>query len=84
MEMLSLRAWVNEGLCQLLRERPLSDDMELAPEEGGATLTATVQNSWELLWWLLSHAGSIQVQEPPSLRENYIRRLKAGLEIQEF
>lgn len=82
-ELIQLRAWVNDGLCQLLRERPISDDMSLVSEEGGATLTATVQNSWELLWWLLSHAGSIQVQEPPSLRKDFVRRLKAGLKLQE-
>lgn len=82
-EKIQLRAWVNDGLCLLLRERPISDDMSLAPEEYGATLTATVQNSWELLWWLLSHAGSIQVQEPRALREDFINRLKSGLKLQE-
>lgn len=44
---------------RLMREMPLSQDMEISPLPDGATLTATVADSWELRWWTLSHTGSI-------------------------
>ncbi|MNJ82579.1 hypothetical protein D3C77_820810 [compost metagenome] len=53
--------------------------MQLEPDEDGHRLTATVQDSWQLRWWLLSQAGSIPVLEPVGLREEFIGHLKKGL-----
>ncbi|MOA66301.1 hypothetical protein D3C78_1930130 [compost metagenome] len=53
--------------------------MQLKPEEDGHRLTATLQDSWQLRWWMLSQAGSIAVREPVALREELIRQLEAGL-----
>lgn len=78
-----IEAWINEGLSRLLAETPLSNDMLLAPEEGGARLTATVNDSWELRWWILSHAGSIQIRKPRQLRDEISQRLRSALELQE-
>ncbi len=78
---IALQAWINEDLARQLRETPLSDDMQLEPEEDGHRLTATVQDSWQLRWWLLSQAGSIAVREPVTLREEMIRQLEAGLAV---
>ena len=75
-----LRAWVSEGLARLIRETPIAADMQLIPTQDGATLTATLNDSWELKWWLLSHAGSIQVHEPQELRDEIVRRLQLALE----
>lgn len=80
---IELRAWVNAGLYQLLRERPISEDMQHQPVEDGAIIQATVNESSELEWWLLSHAGSIQVLEPSGIRERIAGRLKAGIELHE-
>lgn len=55
--------------------------MQLAPDKDGHRLTATVQDSWQLCWWLLSQAGSIAVREPVGLREELIGLLEAGLEV---
>jgi predicted DNA-binding transcriptional regulator YafY len=79
-----LEAWISDGLARLLTEAPLSEDMQLTPEEDGSRLTATVNDSWELKWWILSHAGSIQVQQPLALREEIIQRLRAGLALNEY
>ena len=49
----------------------------------GATVEATVNDSWELRWWLLSQAGSIRVQAPAELREVLIERLKQSLLLHE-
>jgi len=78
-----LRAWVTDNLARLLNETPLSADMLLKDDDEGATLTATVNDTWELKWWILSHAGSIQVREPVELRNELRERLAAGLELHE-
>lgn len=80
---IKLEAWINEGLARLLRETPLSEDMRLVPEKEGSTLTATVNESWELKWWILSHAGSIQVRHPLALRDEVLQRLRTALELHE-
>lgn len=59
---IALQAWINEDLARQLRETPLSSDMHLEPEKDGQQLTATVQDSWQLRWWLLSQTGSIAVR----------------------
>lgn len=77
--LIALQAWIHDDLARQLRETPLSSDMLLEPEEVGHRLTATVQDSWQLRWWMLSQAGSIAVREPVGLREELIRQLEAGL-----
>lgn len=42
-------------------------------------LSATVQDSWQLRWWLLSQSGAIAVREPAKLREALLERLETGL-----
>lgn len=78
-----IEAWISEGLSRLLTETPLSNDMRLVLEEEGARLTATVNDSWELRWWILSHAGSIQIRKPKKLRDEISHRLRSALELQE-
>ena len=78
---ITLQAWIGEELTRRLRETPLSSDMQLEPLEDGHRLSATVQDSWQLRWWLLSQAGDIAVQQPVELREALISRLKAGLAV---
>jgi len=82
-EKIKLEAWISEGLARLLQEAPISHDMLLVAEDEGSRLTATVNDSWELKWWILSHAGSIQIQQPQGLRDEIQQRLKAALELHE-
>ena len=80
-ETIQLQAWVSSSFASLLRETPLSLDMQLLAENGGALLQATVANSWELRWWLLSHTGSIKVLQPHALQENIVGYLQRGLDL---
>lgn len=80
---IQLRAWVNDNLARLLNETPLSTNMILVDEDEGATITATVNDTWELKWWILSHAGSIQVQEPLELRRELREKMASGLRLHE-
>lgn len=80
-EKIQLEAWISEGLARLLQEAPISGDMLLTAEGEGSRLTATVKDSWELKWWILSHAGSIQVCKPDQLRDEITLRLRSALEL---
>lgn len=80
---IQLHAWVSDSLARLLHETPLSADMALAHQDDGASLTATVNDTWELKWWILSHAGSIQVHEPIELRRELRARMASGLSLHE-
>ena len=81
-ESIALKAWISDDLARLVRETPIAEDMRLASDEqGGEILEATVLNSWELLWWLLSHSGKIRVLAPETLREAVLARLEAGVEL---
>jgi predicted DNA-binding transcriptional regulator YafY len=77
-----LRAWISDDLARLISETPISADMQLIKQQDGSTLTATVNDSWELKWWILSHVGSLVVHAPETLREEITSRIKNGLEKQ--
>lgn len=80
-EKIQLEAWVSEGLARLLQEAPISHDMHLVAEDDGSRLTAIVNDSWELKWWILSHAGYIQIGKPEQLRDEITQRLRSALEL---
>ena len=80
-ENIRLEAWVNSQFAGLLRESPISADMQLTEAEGGELLSATVANSWELRWWVLSHTGSIRVMQPAALKDNIVGYLQRGLDL---
>jgi len=81
---ITLVAWVNDNLARLLTETPLSEDMELeaigSPDDG-YRLSATVNDSWELRWWILSQAGALKVESPEELQADILGRLREGLEL---
>lgn len=68
-EKISLKAWVSEHQARLIRETPLSADMQLEPLTQGFQLQATVTNSWQLHWWILSLGDALVVQAPATLRQ---------------
>lgn len=74
-EHIMLQAIVSDGIARLLRETPLSRDMQLKSGRDGITLRATVSDSWELRWWILSHGAAIIVQSPAALRKEIIQRI---------
>ena len=76
-----LEAWVSEQLGDILQETPLSKDMCLEPceDSAGYNLTATVIDTWELRWWILSHAASIVVRQPEALSQDIKAKLAKAL-----
>jgi predicted DNA-binding transcriptional regulator YafY len=77
---ISLQAWVSESLARLLRETPLAEDMALQACEGGYRLTATVSDSWQLNWWMLSQGDGLVVEQPVELRHKLLETLRGTLQ----
>ena len=60
---LALMARVTDNLARILSETPLSSDQTLK----NGVLGATVKNTQQLKWWLLSQGADIQVTGPEAL-----------------
>lgn len=75
-EKIRLHAWVSERQARLIRETPLSADMRLEALEEGFKLEATVTDSWQLHWWILSLGDAFVVQEPQALRQQIAETLR--------
>lgn len=78
-EVIRLEALVNEDLATYLAETPLSDDQHLSHENGHWQVTATVRQTWQLEFWLLSQCASITVSSPEALRRNLLERLQTAV-----
>ena len=76
-----LQAWVSDQLANILFETPLSEDMQLSPCEGspGYRVEATVTDTWEFRWWVLSHSGSIVIRQPEALAQDIKGKLERAL-----
>ena len=64
-----LSAWVSQWLAKILEETPLSADQQLKVSGEKTKLTATVSDSWQLTWWLMSQGTGIEVTAPVALRK---------------
>lgn len=78
-ENIRLKAELSEGLAQILRETPLSEDQKIQEQDGAITLTATVADSWQLRWWILSQGAGIVVREPKELGDEIKAQLQDAL-----
>ncbi|ANI04236.1 WYL domain-containing protein [Pseudomonas putida SJTE-1] len=78
-EKICLKAWVSEQQARLIRETPLSTDMVLEPLAQGFQLQATVTNTWQLHWWILSLGDSFVVHEPATLRQQVCDSLRRAV-----
>ncbi|WP_194757189.1 helix-turn-helix transcriptional regulator [Aliidiomarina indica] len=63
-------------VVRLLTESPLSKDQRITNLGEYSTLSATVNDSWQLRWWLLSLAELVEVLEPTTLRKGIAERLQ--------
>lgn len=71
---------VSARMAAILIETPLADNQRMEPDEQGhAVVRATLPQTWQLEWWILSGAGQIQVLEPVSLRERIMARHREAL-----
>ncbi|MFZ5619609.1 MAG: helix-turn-helix transcriptional regulator [Pseudomonadota bacterium] len=75
-KMIRLKARVGEALARTLEETPLSGDMRIASKNGGLLLTATVADSWQLRWWVLSWGDAVAIEVPRSLQKEISRMIE--------
>lgn len=80
-ETLHLKAYVNDWLAKILAETPLSTDQQLLIDDDRIRLTATVPDSPQLEWWILSQGTNIEVLAPVSLRGNIANTLQQAAHI---
>uniref|UniRef100_UPI003A97176F helix-turn-helix transcriptional regulator n=1 Tax=Shewanella sp. TaxID=50422 RepID=UPI003A97176F len=79
-EPILFKARVRAQQANHLAEQPLSTDMQLSKvDDEWSLVTATVSDSWQLRWWIMSHAVNIEVLEPKSLRDGIKRQLSEAL-----
>lgn len=76
---IDLKARVSKSLAAILEETPLSAGQTLSPDGENFLLSATVLDSWQLGWWILSQGSNIEVVEPWQLRQKTIERLTTAL-----
>ncbi|MBL9160695.1 MAG: WYL domain-containing protein [Verrucomicrobiales bacterium] len=65
---ITLKAGVSESLSRILEETPMSKDQRIAKGKDGLRLSATVFDSWQLRFWILSQGAEIVVNQPAALR----------------
>ena len=76
---ITLKARVSDELARLLEETPLSKDQKISTRTGDHTLTATVTDSWQLNFWILSQGAAITVLKPVALRKSIIAAIEDTL-----
>ena len=77
-EKIAFQAWISEKQARLLRETPLSPDMMMTDLGKGYRVTATISDSWQLQWWILSLGDGLIVEKPQNLREQIAEKLRSA------
>lgn len=79
-EKIAFQAWLSEKQARLLRETPLSADMALTDlgNSNGYRVTATISDSWQLQWWILSLGDALVVERPLNLRAKIAETLRSA------
>lgn len=68
---IKLKLRLGRGVQSFFEERPLSRDQQVKPtkDNDGVHLTAIVQDTMSLRWWLMSFGASVEVLAPKSVRQ---------------
>ena len=74
-ESIKLVAYLSDNLASILEETPLSEGQIITVKDGKRLVEATLTDSWQLLWWILSHGPAVEVLEPSSLRKRVAEQL---------
>lgn len=75
-----LKAWLSNELATYLAEAPISLDQKLSYKKERWQLVATVHDSWQLQFWIMSQGAGIQVLEPKVLREKIKECLSSAVQ----
>jgi len=75
---LRLKARLSEELAIYLSETPLAENQKIRYRGESWQLEATVKDSWQLEFWILSQSAGITVLSPKSLRDKIESQLTAA------
>ncbi len=75
----ALKISLSDDLAAILQETAISSDQRITTRAGKNTLTATVKDSWQLHFWILSQGPSLTVIQPASLRNEITGKLRQAL-----
>jgi len=79
-EKIDLTARINQTLASILEETPLSTNQQITMEAADRFLfNASVVDSWQLRWWILSQGANIEIISPPEIREKTRETLNRAL-----
>jgi predicted DNA-binding transcriptional regulator YafY len=67
-------------LARELEETKLSANQKIKTDGDWFRIEATVQDTWQLRWWLLSKAVDLTILEPTELRSIILEDLEAAIE----
>lgn len=76
---ITLKATLTDDFSNILKETPMSQDQKITKRSGIHHLTATVIQSWQLEFWILSQGDRITIKQPLALRNNIINQLQSAL-----
>lgn len=68
-ELIELNAYINKELALYLQETPLSRNQRIVADDNKYLLSATILDSWQLHWWILSQGAGIEILKPNALRD---------------
>ncbi len=79
-EPIHLELRCTDWVASYLTETPLAADQKIEAEaEGWVRLTATVNDTWQLYWWILGQGAELEVCSPDSLRRRVVGSLHESL-----
>jgi predicted DNA-binding transcriptional regulator YafY len=78
-EIIHMEARLKGWLTRILEETPLSEDQTLEHDDEGGRVIATVLNTPQLHWWILSQGAGIEVLAPVELRTIIAAKLAEAL-----
>ncbi|MGF1451812.1 MAG: helix-turn-helix transcriptional regulator [Opitutales bacterium] len=73
-----LRAKVSSELGSYLAETPLAEDQRITWRDTYYELTATLRDTWQLHFWIMSQGSQITVIEPKSIRDSIAAEHRAA------
>ena len=76
---ITLKATITHKLAAILHETPLSTDQKIITHTEENILTASINDSWQLRFWLLSHGPEITIIQPVALRKHIAKSLQEAL-----
>lgn len=77
-KVIQLKAYIADYLAKILEETPISEDQKITVKDEKPYVTATIRDSWQLQWWILSHGDGIEIVGPKALRNTIGESLKSA------